>query len=190
VANGVAENISTLSSHVAGQFPPTVSGNTFTAIEKPQISASGTGELTNGAKLSLNSKLSTTDLDSNFATGISIQNGKFVLYSAESANAQIAHLSTKAFISFHDVTNISGDIWHHLETLGGSIVDALKGTETFLSDGIHFINKVGDALEFVVTIGGKALKLALDTLALVYKAMNYLFMLVKLGMKEVRPINL
>ena len=179
VANGVASNVSTLHDTASKMYPPSMNGNTFVVIEKPSAASNGP------VKHSLTAAMKVAHLPEDFALGMKLQDGTWVQHTAESANAHLRSLS-RLGVSWNDVTSFAGDVWHHLEQLGDLIINGLKDTAVFLSDGISFIiNKVEDALIFVLNIGDKVLKIALKTFVLVFKALSFLFSLIGIDLSAV-----
>ena len=178
-ADGIAAQISALHSAADKQFPPSMEGKTFVALQKPSNSGSGP------IKHLLQSKLSTDHLPSGFAMGGVFKNGVMKMHTPQSANS-LLHVSRVALFSFSDITHVSGDVWHHIEQLGDIILSAAKSGIVTLSDGISFIiSKAGDLLHFVLNIAGQTITIVLDTFVQVYKAMYYVFKLIGIGLREV-----
>ena len=183
VANAVAANISRLQDATAAQYPPALKGNTFVVVEKP--AASGNVRTSAPAKHSLKMAMPTDHLPDDFAIGMRLENGKWVQHTSESAQAHLASVS-KFAVSWNDVTNFAGDVWHHLEQLGDHIITGLKDTAVFLADGISFIiTKAGDVLQFVLTIADKVLEIVLDSFVLVFKALSWVLSLVGIDLPGV-----
>ena len=185
VADAVAANLATLRDATAAQYPPALKGNTFVVVEKP--TASGSLQASTPVKHSLAMAMPTKQLPDDFAIGMKLQNGKWVQHTPESAQAHLASVARTA-VSWDDVTNFAGDVWHHLEQLGDDIITGLKDTAVFLKDGISFIiSKVGDVLQFVLTIGDKVLEIALESFVLIFKALSWVLSLVGIDLPGVSP---
>ena len=183
VASAVATNMSTLRDAVAAQYPPSLKGNTFVVVETP--AASGNLKASAAVKNSLKTPMPTDHLPDNFAIGMKLEKGKWVQHTTKSAQDHLATMSRLA-VSWDDVSNFAGDIWHHLEQLGDEIITGLKDTAVFLADGISFIiSKAGDVLQFVLTIGDKVLEIALETFVLVFKALSWVLSLVGIDLPGV-----
>lgn len=179
VANGVASNLATLHNTASKMYPPSMNGKTFVVIEKPSQASNGP------VKHTLHAAMKVAHLPEDFALGMRLQDGAWVQHTAESAKAHLTSLS-RVCVSWNDITSFAGDVWHHLEQLGDLIINGLKDTAVFLSDGISFIiNKVEDALIFVLNIGDKVLKIALKTFVLVFKALSFLLSLVGIDLSAV-----
>ena len=184
VANAVAANMSTLRNATAAQYPPSLSGNTFVVIEQP--AANGSVRASTAVKHSLAMAMPTDHLPKDFAIGMKLQKGKWVQHSTESAQAHLATMSRVA-ISWDDVSNFAGDVWHHLEQLGDDFITGLKDTAVYLADGISFvINKAGEVLQFVLAIGDKVLEIALESFVLVFKALSWVLSLVGIDLPGVQ----
>lgn len=183
VANAVAANLSTLQGATAAQYPPALNGNTFTVVEKP--APTGTGTVSKAVKHSLATAMPTHHLPNDFAIGIKLEKGKWVQHTTASAQAHLASIS-KFSLSWDDVTNFAGDVWHHLEQIGDDIITGLKDTAVYLADGINFIiSKAGDVLQFVLTIGDKVLQIVLESFVLVFKALSWILSLVGIDLSAV-----
>ena len=183
VANAVAANLSQLRDAVAAQYPPALKGNTFVVVEEP--AASGNLKSSAAAKHTLTMAMPTHHLPNDFAIGMRLEKGKWVEHTSASAQAHLASVS-KLAVSWDDVTNFAGDVWHHLEQLGDQIITGLKDTAVFLADGISFIiTKAGDVLQFVLTIGEKVLMIALETFVLVFKALSWVLSLIGIDLPGV-----
>ena len=183
VANAVAANLSQLRNAVAAQYPPALKGNTFVVVEEP--AASGNLKASTPVKHSLAMAMPTHYLSDDFAIGMKLDKGKWVEHTPASAQAHLASVSRFA-ISWNDVSNVAGDVWHHLEQLGDQIITGLKDTAVFLADGISFvITKAGDVLQFVLTIGEKVLMIELETFLLVFKALSWVLSLVGIDLPGV-----
>lgn len=188
VANAVAANLSTLRDATAAQYPPALSGNTFVVVEKPASSANGT--ISEVVKHSLTMAMPTHHLPSDFAIGMKLEKGKWVPHTTASAQAHLASMSRFA-LSWDDVTNFAGDVWHHLEQLGDDIITGLKDTAVYLADGISFIiSKAGDVLQFVLTIGDKVLQIVLESFVLVFKALSWILSLVGIDLSAVSSYSI
>ena len=183
VVNAVAANLSALRDATAAQYPPALNGNTFVVIEKP--AATGNSLAATSLKHSLTAAMPTHHLPDDFAIGMKLENGTWIQHSPQSAKIQLATAAQTA-ISWDDVSDIAGDVWHHLQQLGDEIITGLKDTRVFLEDGISFvISKAGDVLQFVLTIGEKVLEITLKTFVLVFKALSWVLSLVGIDLPGV-----
>ena len=183
VANAVAANLSSLRDATAAQYPPALKGNTFVVVEEP--AKSGDVRALAAVKHSLTMAMPTHHLPNDFAIGMRLEKGKWEQHTPASAQAHLASVS-KFAISWDDVSNFAGDIWHHLEQLGDHIITGLKDTAVFLADGISFvISKAGEVLQFVLTIGDKVLEIVLDSFVLVFKALSWVLSLVGIDLPGV-----
>ncbi|KAJ6113507.1 hypothetical protein N7523_006824 [Penicillium sp. IBT 18751x] len=184
-ANGVAANVMTLHSAAVQSFPPTLAGNTFVSIEKP-IQPSPIANKASASKLkhTLNAPLTANHLPDNFATGLQFKRGTWNLHTLHTAQAVVKQAKMAKF-SLGDLTDIAGDVWHHLEELGGEIISAVENAPIVLSEGINFIiSKAQGVLQFILTIGDKVVSIALKSFLLVFKALNYILKLVGIDISK------
>ncbi|KAJ5676526.1 uncharacterized protein N7477_002159 [Penicillium maclennaniae] len=184
-ANGVAANVMTLHSAAVQSFPPTLAGNTFVSIEKP-IQPSPIANKASASKLkhTLNAPLTANHLPDNFATGLQFKRGTWNLHTLHTAQAVVKQAKMAKF-SLGDLTDIAGDVWHHLEELGGEIISAVESAPIVLSEGINFIiSKAQGVLQFILTIGDKVVSIALKSFLLVFKALNYILKLVGIDISK------
>ncbi|KAK5451905.1 hypothetical protein LTS15_007628 [Exophiala xenobiotica] len=175
ITDGIASNISNLSSvALKDVYPPTQAGNTFVVVENPQAPSPL------GIKHTLAAAMPTNHFPQNFSIGMRLQSGKWVPHTAATAKAL-----TVSRLSVSDLTDWAGDVWHHLESLGDLIINGLKDTEVFLSNGINFlIDKVDDVWQFLLTIGDQVIKIALKTFVAAFKALNFIFGLIGIDLTK------
>ncbi|KAH8649748.1 hypothetical protein BGZ60DRAFT_534628 [Tricladium varicosporioides] len=179
IADGVAKQISALHSAADQKFPPSLEGKTFVALRKLTTSAFGAKFIP--VHQAMNAKISADHLPNNFTVEGTFQDGGLQLLDPGS----VVVPRTRARFSISNVTDFPGDVWHHVEQLGDSILSAGESGLVKLSDGVSFIlSKAGDALHFMLNLAGQAIDIVLDTVAQVYKAMNYVFKLIGVGLKE------
>jgi hypothetical protein len=177
-ANGIAANISNIHGAAAKNYPPTSSGNIFTAIEHPASPSAG------GLKQTLHAKMDVSHLPDGFVTGMLSEDG---VWKPHTLNTATMHLS--AFSVGGAIGDAFGDVWHDVEQAveGGAIINAIKDTGVFLTNGISFIiQKASEGLELVLTLVDKVVRIALNTLLHAFKALNFLFKLIGIDLTAVR----
>lgn len=173
IVDGVATNISGLSSAAAKDYPPSSSGNTYIKLETPTPSTDG--------KHTVESKISVGHLPDNFAVGMKLEGGNWTHLTSDTAHAHLAMLDFPS-----DLTDFAGDIWHGLETFGNLVVQGFQDAEVNLSDSISFvITKSGDVLQFVLNIADTVIRISLETFVLVFKALNFVFKLIGIDLTVV-----
>lgn len=177
VSDGVATNISSLHGVAADNFPPGKVGNVFAVAESPRSNSSSGPQVLKHTQLG---RIAVPLVPPNTAVGGTITNGSIHPMSPH-ATAALLHA---AKFSFNPV-DIAGDVWHHLEQIGGTIAGGIKDGLVKLDNGISFvISHVDDALSFVLKLADKVVTIALKTLGLIFKALNYVFKLVGIDISK------
>ncbi|KAF2837356.1 hypothetical protein M501DRAFT_978492 [Patellaria atrata CBS 101060] len=188
IADGIAANFVSLHGTAISEYPPALAGNNFVVLEKPQRVSAALGaskKPVKPLKHSLHVPMPTKHIPDDFAVGMKLHQGEWVQHDAKSAQNKVRSLAA-ASVSWTDVTNAAGDFWHFLKHIGKVIIEGLKDTAVFLSDGINFIvTKAGEVLQFVLTIGDKVVRIALKTFALVFKACSFLLSLVGIDLSKI-----
>lgn len=180
VSDGVATQISTLHGVANDQYPPTKAGNVFTVAEHPSNSD---GKSTTNLKHSLLQNIATPFLPKGTVVGATVMNGGLDPMPSHAVE-RLLHASKALKFSFNPI-DIAGDIWHHIESIGGSIVSGLEDGLVKLDNGIHFvISHLEDGLTFVLHLVNGVVKIALKSLALVFKALNYILKLVGIDISK------
>jgi hypothetical protein len=163
-ADGVATNISQLTA--AGsklQVGTRPAGATFVSLEDRGVKHNGV--------------LDVSHLPKGFAVGMVLTKGVWQAHPSPALHA----MSVGGFIE-----DIAGDLLHFLEE---AFSDALKAVEkgvVILADGASFvIHKLEDGLSLVLTLADKVFKIALKTLASVFKALNWILKLVGIDLGKI-----
>lgn len=85
-----------------------------------------------------------------------------------------------------DVIDIARDVWHSITHFFDQTFAYIKDGLVYLKEGVSFvINKIEEGLEFVLTLADKVLRIALKTVLLVCKAINWVLKLVGIDLTKV-----
>lgn len=174
----VAQYVSTVHDKASDDYPPGKDGHVFVAVENPSSPSSL------GVKHTMTLPLSKPKVPSGFIMGMRIVKGRWAPFDAKEAQKNLQALPKSSFSSIGDWF---GDIINHIENAIDDAIDAIKDTVVELADGVSFfIHEVDSALEFVATLYGQVLKLAMQTLIQVFKVINTLLKLVGIDLSAVR----
>ena len=152
-AGAIAGSISSVNTNVANNFPPAKSGNTFVAVESPtSLSVHGLKHEVALERLPFQHRLR--------ANKISIESEDFGGWLSD---------------TWDDVTHFAGDVWHGIKDAANAVIDVVNQGVVFLKNGVSFmIGKLEDGFNFLIKIGGQALKIVLNGLASGLKAVTWL----------------
>jgi len=180
VSDGVASNIANLHSVADDNYPPSKAGNVFTVAENPSSAANNASHT---LKHTLLEPMALPSLPRGGAVGVAVMNGNLQQMSTHAVHT-LLHTSKALKLSFNPI-EIAGDIWHHIESIGGTIVGGIKDGVVQLDNGIHFvITHLEDGLHFVLSLTNGVVTIALKSLALVFKALNYVLKLIGIDLSK------
>lgn len=174
VSDGVAGQVSTLHSVASDQFPPSQAGNIFTVAVHPSNPRDSSSP---NSKQTLLHNIAVPSLPKGHVIGAAIVNGEMQPMQSQAVQ-KLLHATQSLKISFNPI-DIAGDVLHHIESIGGTILSGIKDGLVQLDNGIQFvISHLDDGLTFVLHLANGIVKIALKSLAMVFKALNYILKLV------------
>lgn len=162
--NGVAANLTMLGD--AGNRFSMGSGSemrTFVVVEDKNVKHTGALDLSRSP---------------DFAIGMRVQNGAWQAFDVSAANGSPHTLAAFGFLD--DALSFAGDALHSIDKFfEEGITEVINGV-TQLKDGVSFvIQKVKDGLTLIINFArDEVLKIALDTVGAVFKAMSWVLKLV------------
>jgi hypothetical protein len=166
-ADGVAANVTQLTA--AGsklQVGTRPAGTTFVSVEAAGVKHNGV--------------LDVSHIPNGTAVGMVLQNGAWQPHPAPVQS--LARVMSVGSV----IEDIAGDVLHFLEEAFSDAISAVEKGVVILKDGASFvIQKLEDGLSLVLTLADKVFKIALKTLAVVFKALNWVLKLIGIDLMKI-----
>ncbi|HWB49298.1 MAG TPA: hypothetical protein VG651_09325 [Stellaceae bacterium] len=173
----------------AGVGPSTADG---VAAQIGQLTTAG-GSLVDGKRVGANifvavddkkhsGRLRSVDLPGDFVLGMRLVDSVWEPHAA----ARLGEHGPGGIVD--DFTEFAGDALHWLDTAFVAFVDGVKLIEegvTYLKDGVSFvIHKIDDGLQFVLTLPGRIVNIALKSLGAIFRVLGWVLKLVGIALKD------